>query len=169
MRIMCDTNILLDVLLDREPFAGDSASVLKLCEEGKAEGFVTASCVTDIFYLVQKYLHSHDLAYNAIGKILEILKIAPVTNNDVLTAYQARASDFEDYLLAVCAKAVGCKCIITRNKPDFKNFGLQLYEPAEFIKVFGRNKAIPCAIVRYCAPCKPRQRRGLQGDFSCAR
>ena len=62
MKIMCDTNILLDVLLEREPFADDSANVLKLCEKHKMDGFVSASCVTDIFYLVRKYTHSTELA-----------------------------------------------------------------------------------------------------------
>ena len=79
---MCDTNIVLDVLLEREPFSDASAEILTLCEQRKIEGFVSASCITDIFYLVKKYLHSNDLAYNAVGKVLEILKIASVTNND---------------------------------------------------------------------------------------
>ena len=50
MRILCDTNIILDVLLDREPFVAASTEVLKRCEIGIIEGFTTASCITDIFY-----------------------------------------------------------------------------------------------------------------------
>lgn len=138
MKVMCDTNIILDVLLERDPFSDASAEVLRLCEERKIQGFITASCITDIFYLVRKYLHSTDLAYNAVGKILEILKIASVTNNDVLLAYQAREKDFEDCLLATCAKTIGCDCIITRNKRDFENFGIKLYEPSEFITAFNK-------------------------------
>ena len=52
MKIMCDTNVILDVLLERESFVEDSYKILKLCEEHKIEGFVSASSVTDIFYLV---------------------------------------------------------------------------------------------------------------------
>ena len=62
MKIMCDTNVILDVLLEREPFVEDSYKVLKLCEEHKIDGFVSASSVTDIFYLVRKYTHSTELA-----------------------------------------------------------------------------------------------------------
>ncbi len=63
MKIMCDTNVIIDVLLEREPFIEDSYKILKLCEEHKIDGFVSASSVTDIFYLVRKYTHSTEQAY----------------------------------------------------------------------------------------------------------
>lgn len=134
MKIMCDTNIFLDVLLEREPFVDASANVLSLCEEHKLEGFVTASCITDIFYIVRKYTHSNELAYTALGKILEIVKVCPVTNNDILLAYQKRAADFEDCLLATCAKNMKCSCIITRNKKDFVEFEVPTLEPVELLQ-----------------------------------
>ena len=54
MKIMCDTNVIIDVLLEREPFIEDSYKVLKFCEEHKIDGFVSASSVTDIYSLVRK-------------------------------------------------------------------------------------------------------------------
>lgn len=133
MKIMCDTNIILDVLLERAPFAEDSAKVLSLCEEHKLDGFISASCLTDIFYLVRKYTHSTELAYTAIGKILEIVKVCSVTNNDVITAFQQKAKDFEDCLVATCAKSIHCDCIVTRNKKDFEEFGVPLLTPSELL------------------------------------
>ena len=62
MRIMFDTNIFLDVLLEREPFVEDSCKVLSLCEDHKIDGFVSASSITDIYYLVKKYTHDTDIA-----------------------------------------------------------------------------------------------------------
>ncbi len=73
MKIMCDTNIILDVMLERQPFAEDSYKVLILCEEHRLESFVSASSVTDIYYLARKYTHSTELAYQAVGKMLEIV------------------------------------------------------------------------------------------------
>ena len=131
---MCDTNILLDVLLERKPFADDSSNVLKLCEKHKLDGFVSASCVTDIFYLVRKYTHSTELAYNAIGKILEIVKVCSVTNNDVLLAFQQKARDFEDCLVVTCAKAIHCDYIVTRNKKDFEGLGIPVLSPLELLQ-----------------------------------
>ena len=89
MKIMCDTNIISDVLLKREPFVDESCRVLSLCEEHRLDGFVSASSVIDIYYLVRKYTHSTELAYQAIGKLLEIVKVRSVTNQDVLTAFQS--------------------------------------------------------------------------------
>ena len=134
MTIMCDTNILLDVLLDREPFAEASAKVLSLCEKRTVEGFVTASCITDIFYLVRKQTHSTDIAYHAIGKLLEIVKVCSVTEEDVHNAFLKRAHDFEDCLVAVCAKSRGCDAIISRNQKDFATFGLPVFSPDELLQ-----------------------------------
>ena len=140
MRIMCDTNIIIDLLLEREPFVDDSSKVLKLCEEHKASGFISASSITDIYYLVKKYTHSNELAYNAVGKILEIVKICSVTNDDVLTAFQRKAKDFEDCLVATCAKSIHCDYIVTRNKKDFMEFDIPLLTPTEFLELFAKKK-----------------------------
>ena len=136
MKIMCDTNVILDVLLEREPFVEDSCKLLRLCEEHRVDGFVSASSVTDIFYLVREHTHSIDLAYKAVGKLLEIVKVCSVTNDDVLTAFQRRAKDFEDCLVATCAKSIHCESIITRNKKDFEEFGILLLTPTEFLQQF---------------------------------
>lgn len=136
MRIMLDTNIIIDVLLEREPFVDDSYRVLKLCEEHQLDGFVSASSVTDIYYLVRKYSHSTELAYKAIGKLLEIVKVCSVTNNNVLTAFQKKAGDFEDCLVATCANSFRCDCIVTRNKKDFEEFDIPLLTPSELLQRF---------------------------------
>ena len=133
MKIMCDTNIFLDVLLEREPFVDDSSKILRLCEEHKLDGVVSASCITDIFYLVRKYTHSVDMAYKAIGKVLEIVKVCSVTNNDVLMAFQRKAKDFEDCLVATCAISIHCDYIVTRNKKDFEKFAIPILTPSELL------------------------------------
>ena len=134
MKIMCDTNIIMDMLLAREPFADDSCTVLTLCEEHRMDGFVSASSITDIYYLVRKHTHSTELAYKAVGKLLEIVKVCSVTNNDVLMAFQKKAKDFEDCLMAVCAKSIHCDYIITRNKKDFEEFVIPLLTPSELLQ-----------------------------------
>jgi len=73
---MCDTNVIIDVLLEREPFVEDSYKFLSLCEEHKIDGFVSASSITDIYYLVKKYTHSTNLAYKAVGRRWKLLKCA---------------------------------------------------------------------------------------------
>ena len=57
-----------------------------------------------------------------------------VTNNDVLTAYQGKAEDFEECLVATCAKSICCDCIVTRNKKDFEEFDIPLLTPSELLQ-----------------------------------
>lgn len=133
MKIMVDTNIIIDVLLEREPFVDDSCKLLSLCEEHQIDGFVSAASITDIYYLVRKYTHSTELAYKAIGKILEIVKICSVTNAEVLMAFQKKSKDFEDCLVAVCAKSINCDYIVTRNIRDFEEFDVPAIAPADFL------------------------------------
>ena len=136
MRLMIDTNIFLDVLTQREPFYANSKAVLSLCENKKVQGFLSASSVTDIFYLIHRQLHSIDLAYQALGSVLDIARVLTVINDDVLNAYITRASDFEDCLLATCAKSNKCDAIVTRNKKDFLTFGITLLSPEELLELF---------------------------------
>ncbi len=135
MKVMIDTNIFIDVLLERENFVEESCKVLSMCEEHSISGFVSASAVTDIYYLVRKYTHSTELSYKAVGKVLEIVKVCSVTNNDVLVAFQKQAKDFEDCLVSVCAKTNNCDYIITRNKKDFEDFEVKAISPTEFINL----------------------------------
>ena len=109
--------------------------MLALCEARKLEGFVSASAVTDIFYLVRKQTHSTELAYRAIGKLLEIVKVCGVTGDGVLAAFQKKAKDFEDCLVAVCARSVKCDYIVTRNKADFAGFGVPAVTPEELLEL----------------------------------
>ena len=134
MRYMIDTNVILDVLLQREPFFQESKNVLSYCEERSIEGFISASAATDIFYLVRKGLGSTDEAYKALGHILNIVKVLTVTNEDVNSAFLQKANDIEDCLLATCAKSNKCDGIITRNTKDFLTFGIKLYQPEDIIE-----------------------------------
>ncbi len=136
MRLMIDTNIFIDVMGKREPFYQVSKEVLALCETGKVEGFVSASSVTDIYYILHKLLHDKDSAYRALGKVLEIVKVLTVTNDDVLSAYLIKAADFEDCLLATCAKANKCDAIVTRNIKDFSGFGIRVISPEEVLQIY---------------------------------
>ena len=134
MRIMIDTNVFLDVLTRREPFYAASRQVLELCENGRVQGFLTASSVTDIYYLIHRHLHDTEQSYKALGAVLKIAKVLPVTNEDVLSAYLRRAPDFEDCLLAACAQVNHCDMIVTRNVKDFAGLGIPAMSPDEFLR-----------------------------------
>lgn len=133
MKIMCDTNVILDVMLEREPFVEASASVLQLCENKSIEGYTPASCITDIFYIVRKYLHSTDKAYYAVEKVLEIVKVCDVKAQHVQKALQTRVYDFEDCLVATCAKSIDCDFLISRDKKGFAELNINVLTPDELL------------------------------------
>lgn len=114
--------------VNRPTVTGRQARDAALC------GRTGTGTVTDIYYLVRKYTYSTELAYQAVGKMLEIVKVCSVTNNDVLTAYQRKAKDFEDCLVATCAKSIRCDCIVTRSKKDFEAFDIPLLTPSELLQ-----------------------------------
>ena len=134
MRVMIDTNVFLDVMIRREAFYDSARRILSLCEKGDLQGFVSASSVTDIFYLVRRQLHSTEQAYQALGAMLKIAKVLPVTNEEVLSAYLQKAPDFEDCLLAVCAISNQCDVIVTRNQKDFRSLGIPAVSPDELLQ-----------------------------------
>ena len=136
LNILIDTNIFLDVFLQRTQFYKDSQSLLKLCEEHEINGFLTASSITDIFYILQRCLHDTEASYDALGAVLDIARVIPVTGEDVLEAYAQKAPDFEDCLLATCARSFGCNAIVTRNGKDFKSFGVETVEPKYLLDTF---------------------------------
>ena len=136
MRLMIDTNIILDVLLERGPFFEQSRNVLNLCESKDIYGFISASTATDIFYIIRKALGSTDETYTALGHILNIVKVLTVTNDDVNQAFLQKSRDFEDCLLATCAKSNKCDGIVTRNKRNFLSFDIMLYSPDEITETY---------------------------------
>ena len=75
-------------------------------------------------------------SYEALGAVLDIAKIIPVPDENILTAYLMKAIDFEDCLLATCAKSFGCDMIVTRNGRDFNSFNVRTMEPKDFLNEF---------------------------------
>ena len=136
MKILIDTNIIIDYLADRTPFADDAERVLELCGSGDIEGFLTASTVTDIYYVIRKVC-GREKTLEAIRTLCSILDIANVGKADILGAMELDITDYEDALTAQCAKRIKADCIVTRNSTDFMNSPVPAKEPAAFLEQFG--------------------------------
>ncbi len=134
MKALFDTNVLLDVLLDREPFAIPSAVLLSKAERGAFSGYACATTITTLFYLCCKKV-GKDEACQHIQTLLSILEIAPVNRRVIEAALQAGFSDFEDAVLSQSAVLVSADIIVTRNKKDFSNSPVSAYTPEELLKL----------------------------------
>lgn len=127
-----DTNIILDVMLDRKPFAVDSAKIMAAAEVGNLEGCLCATTITTIHYLAAKTLGAK-AAMKEVGLLLQIFRIAPVNETVLKAALHRPARDFEDLVILETARAIGADGIVTRNPADFPKVGLPIYVPADVV------------------------------------
>ena len=118
-RILFDTNVVLDVLLDRRPYAEASAAAWASVETGSSEGMLAAHAVTTIHYLIRKEM-GNNKARRIVSAILRVFGVAAVDGAVVQEALQLPFSDFEDAVTAAAARLAGCECIVTRDPKGFR-------------------------------------------------
>lgn len=131
-RLLVDTNVWLDVLLDREPHADDSADALSLAQNRGATLVLGATTVTTLFYFIEKFADS-DRASAAVRRLLDHHEIANVTGDVLRTAVDARIGDFEDAVLHEVARRANVGLILTRNAADFEAGQLDVSTPREYV------------------------------------
>src|ERR1700691_5966467 len=102
-RILVDTNVVLDVLLDRQPHAERSAAIWKAIETGTSEGLLTAHAITTLHYLIQKELGATK-ARRVISEILRVFRVAAVDGSVIEEALRLSLADFEDAVTAAAAR-----------------------------------------------------------------
>ena len=129
-RLLIDTNVVLDVLMDRQPHAVASAAVFATIETGSAEGVLAAHTVTTIHYLISRQLNQRD-ARQTLGTLLKLFAIAPVDGNVLQQALQSSGHDFEDSVTAAAAQASGCHLIVTRDPKGFRRAALPALTPTQ--------------------------------------
>ena len=129
MKVVFDTNVILDVLLERPPFAEPVANLLARAERGEVQGFVCATTVTTIFYLSRKAL-GRESARRQIGDLLSILDVAPINRAVLERAAQSEIDDFEDAVIVESARQVQAQVILTRNERDFAKSPIAVHSPS---------------------------------------
>lgn len=134
MKVLIDTNIIIDVLAKREPFHVISAQILRLSETGQIEAFISANTVTDIVYILRKYILDKSVLTITIQNLLSIVDVADILKTDILRAFELDFNDYEDALQARCAKRIKANCIITRNPSGFANSPVSALTPEAFLK-----------------------------------
>ena len=119
MKILIDTNVILDSLASREPYDKSADDIFDLIARNRVEGYLNTSSVTDIYYILRKTL-GDAASRNEIRKILYVLQAIEITKSDCQTALDSPISDFEDALVVVCADKLYLDYIITRDEELLK-------------------------------------------------
>lgn len=139
MKVLLDTNIILDVILQRQPFFTFAFEILKLSDAGELESYITSNSITDIFYVLRKHFNNVDDRKKAVKHILNMVDIVSVTKTDIFKSFELEYTDFEDALQTQCAKKVKANYIITRNVKDFKDKSIDAVTPERFIEIYNNS------------------------------
>ena len=127
-RLLLDINIVLDVLLNRQPHAGASAAVWAAVEAGTVEGLLAAHAVTTVHYLVRKELGNAG-AKRTVEALLRVYRVAAVDGVVIQFALDLSSSDFEDAVTAAAARLAGCDAIVTRDPKGFRGSPVRCLPP----------------------------------------
>ncbi len=134
MKVLFDTNIVLDVLLDRDPFSEHASYLMSKVERSEIDGFLCATTITTIHYLLSKYLNK-EKSIKSISSIMALFEIASVNRLVIENALISKFTDFEDSVLHESARHAGVEYIITRNIKDFNKSQIPVYTPTEFLSM----------------------------------
>jgi predicted nucleic acid-binding protein len=130
-----DTNVVVDILLKREPFFKDSLGALSAIANKSADGIIGTSAITDIYYIVNKEMKSKEKSLNSIFNILKILLLVETIPQDIFTAKALSVPDFEDSVISAVAARNNADYIITRNVGDFAKSLVPAISPYDFLNL----------------------------------
>ena len=133
MRILLDTNVVLDVLLKRDPWQADASAIWLAIDGGSITAYLTASSVTDIFYVARR-LTDIVRARQSVQVCLDAFNIGAVDRSTLERAQALSGSDFEDNVQIACAEHNGMDAIVTRNPADFEGTTIAIWSPADCLK-----------------------------------
>jgi predicted nucleic acid-binding protein len=131
VKLLIDTNIVVDVYSGREGADG-SLQVLRLCEARAVAGYITTNSITDIHYVLRKYI-GRKATHDALLTTLSAMELIEISQSDILKAFEHPLSDFEDAIIENSAVRNGIDYIVTRNVSDFKKARVPAVTPEKFL------------------------------------
>jgi predicted nucleic acid-binding protein len=137
MRVLIDTNVALDIFLAREPWIADASAVLEFAEQNRLALFLTASTVTDIFFICRKH-NGIKKAFEALKVCIDNFSICTVAHDDIEKAFVLSGVDFEDNLQIAIATRDKLDAIVTRDKRGFQHSVILAITPAELITTLSK-------------------------------
>jgi predicted nucleic acid-binding protein len=132
-RTLFDTNVLLDIALARPEFADESmAAFAHAVSQGQPPLIAPHSLAT--FYYLVRQSHGNETARRSVADLLTTSQVAEFDHDGALAAEALDFADFEDAMIAACARAAGADCIVTRNQSDFRNSPVEVCSPGGFLQ-----------------------------------
>lgn len=141
LNLLIDTNVVLDFFLEREPFVDMSGRALALSRQyPEVQNFISASTVTDIYYITYKNLKNHQIVRGHFKELFEFVKVVNVTSEDIHKAFALNWKDFEDSVQYAVAASNNFDGIVTRNMQGFdEDDAVKIFTPEEVYKYVEEN------------------------------
>ena len=133
MKVLIDTNVILDVLYKREGFYEDSLKIWKLCETRKIDGYISALSIPNIVYILRRELDP-EKTLEVINNINLVFKIYDLKSDIIMQAAEKKTKDYEDALQIVTAQKLKASFIVTRNIKDFAGSKIIAVKPSELLE-----------------------------------
>jgi predicted nucleic acid-binding protein len=134
VKVLFDTNVVLDVMLEREPFVRDAAKLMSRVEKGDIDGLLCATTITTIHYLATKVVGSKKTRQE-LSKLLALFEVASVNRLVIAGALESKLVDFEDAVLHEAARHADGRAIVTRDPADFRLAALPVYSPGDLLSL----------------------------------
>jgi predicted nucleic acid-binding protein len=139
VKVLFDTNVILDVLLEREPHIDAASKLFALVDNGRINGCISATTPTTIYYIAAKSFGARR-ARDQVHGLLGLFEVAPVGKDVLDGALDIDFSDYEDAVLHEAARATGATVIVTRDRDDFVNAAIPVLDPIELLAVVAASK-----------------------------
>lgn len=133
MKLLIDTNIVLDVMLKREPFYSLSFEILGLAKRDDVEEYVSASAITDIYYLAYRQIRDKSRVKKLMKELLMVVSVASVSKQEIENAISLEWNDFEDSVQYSVAYLQEMDGIVTRNPNDYREAEIKVWKPEELL------------------------------------
>ena len=144
MKVLLDTNVVLDVLQKRSPWFDDGKEIFLAIATKQIDGFITAKEVTDIYFFSRKQFKGEENIEQKIRKIitgiLALFFVVDTLSEDCQNALGIENNDYEDAVMITCAKRANIDYIVTRNTAHFNQSAVPVCTPGDFIKLLKREK-----------------------------
>lgn len=132
-KVLIDSEVIMDVLLKREPWVKHSSEILSRCDKKEINGYTTAVIISNVHYLSSKTASKYDVGI-LLNKLLMIMDIIPISKTSILQALNSPFKDFEDAMQNYAATHNGTiTTIITRNVKDYKHSLLKVMTPKDYL------------------------------------
>jgi len=136
-RVLLDTNVVIDYLLEREPFVDDAENVIRYTVDYKSNPAMSASAVTDAFYVINRHTKTRNVSIKLLDKLLFYVRVVDTLADDVYCALGSDMEDYEDAVIAQVALSKRFDYIVTSNTRDFKHGPVPAITPKELLKKLG--------------------------------